>query len=104
VLFAYGAHALTGPIGTGLLHGMILILYSTSTQIAAILLGAVAGTLVCRTSSAVSTPPMSVPISRRIGVTSLAIFLLLLFGLPLVLSLGAHPGLALFNAFYRSAH
>jgi chromate transporter len=137
VLFAYGAHALKGSIGTGLLHGlklaavaviaqavvgmartlcpdrqrasiatlaMVLILYSSSTitQIGAILLSAVAGTLVCRTSSAVSTLPMVMPISRRIGVASLAIFLLLLFGLPLALSLDAAPGLALFNAFYRS--
>jgi chromate transporter len=137
VLFAYGAHALQGQIGAGLLHGlrlvavaivaqavagmartlcpdrqrasiaalaMVLILYrnSTVTQVGAILVGAVAGLLVCRSSSAVSTVPLVMPISRRIGVASLAIFVLLLLGLPLALRLNARPGLALFDAFYRS--
>src|ERR1700728_3531153 len=84
VLFAYGAHALAGRVGMGLLHGlelvavaivaqavfgmartlcpdrrrasiaalaMVLILYGSSpvTQIGAILLGGIAGLLLCRT-------------------------------------------------------
>src|ERR1700749_3934467 len=98
VLFAYGAHALVGPVGVGLLHGlklvavaivaqavfgmartlcpdrqrasiaalaMVLILYSSSsmTQIAAILLGGVAGLFVCRTPAPLSAALISMPVS-----------------------------------------
>jgi len=137
VLFAYGAHALVGPVGTGLLHGlqlvavaivaqavvgmartlcpdrqrasiavlaMALTLYSSSsiTQIASILLGGVAGLLLCRARKVALDAPMSIPVSRRVGVASLTTFVLLLVGLPLLLRFGSHPDVALFNAFYRS--
>jgi chromate transporter len=137
VLFAYGAHALVGPVGVGLLHGlklvavaivaqavfgmaralcpdpqrasiaalaMVLILYSSSsiTQIAAILLGGVAGLLLCRTPTPLSAAPIPMPVSRRAGVAALAIFTLLLIGLPLLLRFGSYPSVALFDAFYRS--
>jgi chromate transporter len=137
VLFAYGAHALVGPIGVGLLHGLelvavaivaqavfgmartlcpdrqrasiaavatALVLYSSSSiiQIGAILLGGVAGLLVCRTSAPVSTAPVAVPVSRRVGIASLLVFVLLLFGLPLFRGFGPPRGVALFSAFYRS--
>jgi chromate transporter len=48
---------------------MVLILYSSSsvTQIGAILLGGVAGLLVCRTPAPFSTAPMPIPVSRRVG-------------------------------------
>jgi chromate transporter len=137
VLFAYGAYALVGPVGMGLLHGLKLVavaivaqavfgmarslcpdrqrasiaalatvvtLYSSSSiaQIGAILLGAVAGLLVCRTPAPVLNAPMPIPVSRRVGVASLTTFLLLLIGLPLLLRFGSHPDVALFAAFYRS--
>jgi chromate transporter len=81
---------------------MVLILYSSSsiTQIGAILLGGVAGLLVCRTPAPVSTAPRPIPVSRRVGVASLTTFILLLVGLPA--GFGSHPGVALFDAFYRS--
>jgi chromate transporter len=128
VLFAYGAHALVGPIGTGLLHGlrlvavaivaqavvgmartlcpdrqrasiaaltMVLILYSSSSiiQIGAILFGGVAGLLVCRTPPTSSAALMPMPVSRRVAVASLATFILLLVGLPVLLRIGSHPGM-----------
>jgi chromate transporter len=137
VLFAYGAHALVGPVGIGLLHGLmlaavaivaqavvgmartlcpdrqrasiavlatILILYSSSaiTQIGAILFGGVAGLLLCRTPPPCSTAPMPMPVSRRVAVASITTFIVLLVGLPAVLRIGSHPGIALFDAFYRS--
>jgi chromate transporter len=137
VLFAYGARALAGPVGMGLLHGlklvavaivaqavfgmartlcpdrrrasiaalaMILTLYSSSSiaQIGAILLGGAAGLLVCRTPVLYSDASMPIPISRRVGVASLTTFILLLVGLPVLLRFGSHPGVALFDAFYRS--
>ena len=137
VFFAYGAHALVGPVGVGLLHGlklvavaivaqavlgmartlcpdrqrssiaalaMVLILHSSSslTQIGAILLGGVAGLLICRTPATFSTAPMPMPVSRRVGIASLTTFILLLVGLPMLLRLGSRPAVALFDAFYRS--
>jgi chromate transporter len=83
---------------------MVLILYSSSsmTQIGAILLGGVAGLFVCRTPAPFSTAPMPMPVSRRVGVASLTTFILLLVGVPLLLRFGSHPGVALFDAFYRS--
>jgi chromate transporter len=136
-LFAYGAHALVGPVGMGLLHGlklvavaivaqavfgmartlcpdrqrasiaaiaMMLILYSSSsfTQIGAILLGGAVGLLVCRSPAHLSTVPMPIPVSRRVGIAALTTFILLLVGLPLLIRFGSHPGVALFDAFYRS--
>jgi len=137
VLFVYGAHALVGPVGMGLLHGlglaavavvaqavvgmartlcpdrqrastaalaMVLTLYSSSsiTQIGAILFGGIIGLLVCRTPSPFSIAPMPMPVSRRVAVASLTTFILLLVGLPALLRSGSHPGIALFDAFYRS--
>lgn len=137
VLFAYGAHVLSGPVGLGLLHGLklvavaivaqavfgmartlcpdrprasiavlatALILYSSSSiaQIGAILLGGIAGFLMCRTSASVSTAPLVLPVSRTVGITSLATFALLLLGLPLLRDWNSSQGLALFEAFYRS--
>src|SRR5215468_5357214 len=139
VLFAYGASALKGEIGSGLLHGLklvavaivaqavwgmartlcpdrerasialvaaLVILLSSSSiaQIGAIVLGAIAGLWLCRAPA--STPPeqshASVPVSRRAGLLALAIFFLLLFGLPILKSLTHSQAVALFEAFYRS--
>jgi chromate transporter len=137
VLFAYGAHALVGPVGLGLLHGLrlvavaivaqavagmartlcpdperasiaalatVLVLSGGSfiTQIGAILLGGVAGLLIGRTPLAFSTKPMRVPVSRRFAIASLTAFFLLLAGLPVLLRFVSQPGIALFDAFYRS--
>jgi chromate transporter len=81
---------------------MVLILNSSSsiTQIGAILFGGVAGLLVCRTPAPFATAPRPIPVSRRVGVASLTTFILLLVGLPV--GFGSHPGVALFDAFYRS--
>jgi len=137
VLFAYGAHALSGPLGAGLLHGLmlaavaivaqavfgmartlcpdpprvsiavfaaLLMVYdgASGTQIAAILLGACAGFLLCRSPSAAPAAPLATGVSRRVAVVSLALFTILLVGLPLYCSLGAPQAVALFSAFYRS--
>ena len=82
--------------------GLVLYRSSSVTQIGAILLGGIAGLLVCRTPAAVSTAPMPMPVSRRVGVASLTTLFLLLAGLPLLLRFVSYPGVALFDAFYRS--
>src|SRR6201993_1128240 len=103
VLFAYGAGALSGPAGTGLLHGLklvavaivaqavwgmarslrpdrerasiaavaaLMILFSPSSmaQIAAILLGAVAGLALCRDAPPPAPAHVTMPVSRRAGM------------------------------------
>lgn len=137
VLFAYGAGALGGPIGIGLLHGLklvavaivaqavwgmartlcpdrerasiavvaaLIILFSTSSiaQIAAILLGGIAGLWLCQSAPPPSTGHVAVPVSRTVGLAALTAFFLLLVGLPVLRSLGISQGVALFEAFYRS--
>ena len=137
VLFAYGAGALGGPIGIGLLHGLklvavaivaqavwgmartlcpdrerasiavvaaLIILFSTASvaQIAAILLGGIAGLWLCRAAPPPSTGHIAVPVSRTVGLVALTAFFLLLAGLPVLRGLGISQGIALFEAFYRS--
>src|SRR5213592_1962817 len=112
VLFAYGASALKGEIGSGLLHGLklvavaivaqavwgmartlcpdrerasiavvaaLIILFGTSSaaQIAAILLGGIAGLWLCRAAPMTSTGHIAVPVSRTVGVVALIAFFLL---------------------------
>ncbi len=142
VLFAYGAKALTGPAGTGLLHGLklvavaivaqavwgmarslcpdrerasiaavaaVLILFSTTSvvQIGAIALGGLAGLWLCRDGAPAASPDQTaghtaIPVSRTAGLLALMLFFVLLGGLPILRSLGLAPGVAVFEAFYRS--
>jgi chromate transporter len=83
----------------------LIVLFSTSagSQIAAILAGAIAGLWLCRAPSPASTGgTIVVPVSRNVGIASLVSFALLLVGLPLLRGLEWSPGVALFDAFYRS--
>jgi len=84
----------------------LIILFSSSSiaQVGSIALGGVAGLWLCR-----SAPPpakgeghMSMPVSRTVGLLALAVFFLLLAGLPLLTAVVHEQGMALFNAFYRS--
>jgi chromate transporter len=137
VLFAYGASALSGPIGTGLLHGLklvavaivaqavwgmarslcpdrerasiavvaaLIILFSSSpvAQIGAIALGGIAGFFLCRGAAPATGGHIAIPVSRRVGLTALTLFFLILFGLPIARHLVASQAVALFEAFYRS--
>jgi len=83
---------------------VLIILSSTSSvaQIAAILLGGVAGLWLCRGGPLPSMGHIAVPVSRTAGVVALAAFFLLLAGLPVLRGLGASQGVALVEAFYRS--
>jgi chromate transporter len=82
----------------------LIVLFSGSSggQIAAILLGAIAGFWLSRAPALPSTGAIVVPISRKVGIASLVIFILLLVGLPLLRGLGPSREVALFDAFYRS--
>ena len=137
VAFAYGADALAGPVGTGVLHGLklvavaivahavwgmartlcpdrpratiagaagIVVLASTSSiaQLAAIALGAAAGWWWCRNGPAATTGRIDMPVSRRTGLAALALFFVLLFGLPLLAAQTPQAWIDRLEAFYRA--
>ena len=137
VLFAYGAGALRGPMGAGLLHGLklvavaivaqavwgmartlcpdrerasiavlsaLVILFSSSSvaQIGAILLGGILGLWLCRGAPPTAKGQIAMAVSRRAGLVALTAFFVLLVGLPILQTLQSSPGIALFDAFYRS--
>ena len=137
ILFAYGAGALSGPAGAGLLHGLkltavavvaqavwgmarnlcpdrerasiavaaaLIMLLSSSpvAQIGAIALGGLAGLWQCRSDAPSPSGHVEMPVSRTVGLVTLAAFVLLLTGLPLLGSLTGSSGVMMFDAFYRS--
>ncbi len=81
---------------------LILSITASSAQIAAILLGGIAGLWLCRGSPPAPASRLAVPVSRRAGLAALIAFVLGLVGLPLLDALAPSPGVALFDAFYRS--
>jgi chromate transporter len=81
---------------------IILFSASSASQIAAILLGGIAGLWLCRAGPPTTTGQVTVPVSRTVGLAALAMFFLLLAGLPVLRGLTNSQGLALFEAFYRS--
>ncbi len=91
--------------GIGLLGlALVTALGGAGGQIAAIVLGACAGALLCQAAPApVSGELPSIPVSRRVGVLLIAAFAILLVVPPLLLASPIRSqGLALFEAFYRS--
>jgi chromate transporter len=82
----------------------IIVLCGSSSiaQLTAILVGAVAGFWLCRARTSPFAGTVHVPVSRRAGIVSLAIFTLLLIGLPLFREFDTSQSVALFEAFYRS--
>jgi chromate transporter len=69
-------------------------------QIAAILLGAAAGLVVCRGATLKGAGPLAMPVSRRVGLACLVLFARLLVLPPLLDPAGRHT--ALFDAFFRA--
>jgi chromate transporter len=82
----------------------MIILFSGSAvaQIGSILLGGLAGLWLCRGAAPDVTGHITVPVSRTAGLVALSLFVILLVGLPALQSLQIAPGIALFDAFYRS--
>ncbi len=82
----------------------LIILFSGSAamQIAAIGFGAVAGLWLCRGAPPAASGQIAVPVSRPVAIAALALFFLVLFGLPVLRAVAPSQGLALFEAFYRS--
>ena len=85
--------------------GAVLIVFFVGGswgQIAAIVAGALAGLLVCRTTSTASMEHIAFPVSRGVGMLCLSLFAALLVGLPLAAALVPSQTMAVFDAFYRA--
>jgi len=88
--------------GIALAAALIMLFSATAAaaQIAVIVLGAAAGALLCRATSEAPGTPLHVHVPRAAGLAALGLFLLLLFGLPLLAR--SNAGVAVFEAFYRA--
>ena len=72
-------------------------------QIAAILAGAAAGAWLCReVPAAAPSARLSIPVPRGLAIAALAVFALLLIGLPIAAAVSPGPALAMVTAFYRA--
>jgi chromate transporter len=82
----------------------LIMLHSNASaaQVGAIVLGALAGFWLCRTGAPLTSSRIALPVSYGVGVVSLCAFFTLLIGLPILQAVTHPPGLALFDAFYRS--
>jgi chromate transporter len=82
----------------------LIVLFDTSpaAQVAAIVVGGVAGFWLCRAAPPAAGGHVAIPVSRAAGLVALSAFFLLLLGLPLLRILTGSPGAALAEAFYRS--
>jgi chromate transporter len=79
---------------------LILLNSSTLAQIGVIAVGGLAGLWLCRAGPAAPVGSLGAPVSRRVGLTALIAYFLLLVALPV---LGAqHSSVRLIDAFYRS--
>ena len=81
----------------------IVVLFPGSfAQVAAIVLGALAGLWLCRTEAMPVSGGLNFPVSRTAGSAALVVFAVLLVATPFVVAAGASHALAVFDAFYRS--
>jgi chromate transporter len=80
---------------------LLLVLSGSFVQIAALLVGAVGGALLCRNLPAAPGLP-TMPVTLRTGGIALALFLILLVALPLAGTPAPHSLLALAGIFYKA--
>ncbi|XKH60443.1 chromate efflux transporter [Halomonas sediminis] len=137
LVFALGASAMGGPLGSGVIHGLkivavaivahavwgmaknlcpdrrragialaaVLIVVVGSgpfSQVGAILMGGLAGLMLCRANLDYPGTALQFPVSRRAGGVALAVFFGLLVGLPLLAFIKPSAGVAVIDAFYRA--
>jgi chromate transporter len=82
----------------------LVILFSTSSvaQLSAILLGAIAGLVLCRAAPPTAGSHVAMPVSRKAGTLALTAFFALLAAVLLLAGRLNSQGFDLFAAFYRS--
>lgn len=71
-------------------------------QIAALLVGVLAGVILCREPAPSASSPVPSPVSRAVGLLCLALFALLLIAGPLLAATTGAETVSLFDAFYRA--
>jgi chromate transporter len=81
---------------------MMFAVAASLAQIAAILFGALAGLVLCQGVPAISRGHLPFAISRPAAGAAIAVFALLLLGLPLLAHATGNHALAVFDAFYRA--
>lgn len=94
-----------GPVKGGLAVGAtlgLLIAQGPMAQISVLVAGGLAGLVLLRApAGAVTSEPDASPPDPQSGAIALALFALLLIGLPILASMLANPGLGLASVFYR---
>ncbi len=89
--------------GIALAAVLIVTFAAGSTgQIAAIVVGGLAGLWLCRTGASPATGQLRFRVSKPVGLAALVLFFLLLFLLPVLAGSGDSQGVALLDAFYRA--
>jgi chromate transporter len=81
---------------------IVLLNASSAAQIDAIAFGGIGGFWLCRAGPATPITHLAIPVSRVVGFAALAVFCVLLGGMPVLYSFTSSQGIALFDAFYRS--
>jgi chromate transporter len=81
---------------------IVVFLAGPAGQVVAILVGGLAGPWLCQGATAVAPGRLSFPVSRKIGLVALALYLALLGFLPAAVAVAGVHGVALFGAFYRA--
>ncbi|WP_245434806.1 chromate efflux transporter [Methylocystis rosea] len=81
---------------------LTLAVPTASGQILAIAAGGVIGWLFLSGENKGATTPLSIPITRPIAIASLALFAVLLVGLPILANANPNPTIELISGFYRS--
>src|SRR5215472_10083185 len=116
VAFGYGIGALGDAAGSGWLHGLKVAAVAVVAQAvlgmartlapdrarATIAVGGVVGALLLRGGEAIAPAALPLHVSRALGALLLAVFFVLLIGLPLLAAAIPSQALREFDAFYRA--
>lgn len=86
------------------LLAVLIVLFAAGSvgQVAAIVVGGLAGLQLCRGAPANAVGRLTFPVSRRAGAVMLALFFALLILLPVTRAGFPAQGLAIFDSFYRA--
>lgn len=88
--------------GLAILAAVVALAWTTAlSQVAIIAAGALIGRFLPASPALATTGPEPSPVSRRVGIIALTLFVALLVGLPALRAFGGQP-VALFDAFYRA--
>lgn len=80
----------------------VVVVSGPSGQVLAIVVGALAGLLLCRDATTSDTQALPTLVSHRAGIVAAALFVGLLLGLPLLAWISPLPVLQVVDAFYRA--